>query len=93
MLKNLTAEAARSSVRISVTYAAAGFLFIGGTLLITYLLFSGKTDKAVSLFMAIMPVTASIIAFWFGNRQVKTQPPNPNENEGQEMQGRDANQG
>lgn len=67
---NFSLERARSRVRISVTYIAAGFLFLGGGAFIVVLLLQNKTDDAIELFNIIMPVTATIIAFWFGTRGV-----------------------
>ena len=59
----------RSNVRIVITYAAAGFLFIGGYGMVVYLLACGKIEAAKSLFLSILPVSAAVISFWFGGRK------------------------
>jgi len=59
----------RSLVRVLVTYIAAAFLFGGGAILIGYFaLFAKDMEKAITLFTTILPVSASIISFWFGTR-------------------------
>ncbi len=58
----------RSMVRVNVTKFAALFLFVGGTIMITAFMFVKDYSMAKDLFLAIMPVSASIIAFWFGGR-------------------------
>ena len=62
-------ESRRSMVRVYVTYAAAIFLFGGGAILIATLFFTGKTDEAKDLFLAIMPVSAAVISYWFATRR------------------------
>lgn len=75
-------EKARSQVRISVTYMAALFLFGGGTLFILFLLYKKRTSDAIDLFNIILPVTTTIIAFWFGTRGVsKDEQRGPNSQE------------
>ena len=61
-------ESRRSQVRVRVTYGAAGFLFIGGALMIAVLLFMEDKDSAKDLFLAIMPVSAGILSYWFASR-------------------------
>jgi len=78
-IQRMNMEKARSSVRILVTYVAAGFLFLGGTLFICSLLWKGKTDEAISLFTSILPVASSIIAFWFGTRRIDSEPKPPDQ--------------
>ena len=58
----------RSMVRVNVTKFAALFLFVGGAILITAFMIIKDYVMAKDLFLAIMPVSASIIAFWFGGR-------------------------
>ena len=58
----------RSLVRVHVTKFAALFLFAGGAIMITVFMLVKNYDMAKDLFLAIMPVSASIIAFWFGGR-------------------------
>ena len=48
-------ERRRSLVRISVTYAASAFLFVGGLVLIGILIIDGRTDTAKDLFLRILP--------------------------------------
>jgi len=61
-------ETRKSRVRVIVTYAAAGFLFGGGTVFISFLIWTGQKDDALDLFQTTFPVCAAIIAFWFGGR-------------------------
>ena len=61
-------ENCRSLVRICVTYGAAFFLFGGGALFIVFLIRSDKQDEALNLFNTILPVSASILAYWFAGR-------------------------
>ena len=62
-------ESRRSMVRVYVTYAAAAFVFGGGAILIAVLFFMGKGDEAKDLFLAIMPVGAAVISYWFATRR------------------------
>ena len=62
-------EDRRSNVRVFVTYGAAIFLFLGGGCLVTILALEGMHDKAISLFMTIVPVSSGVIAFWFAGRR------------------------
>ena len=61
-------ESRKSLVRVIVTYASAGFLFGGGALFIVFLIWTGRRDEALSLFNAILPVSAAIISYWFAGR-------------------------
>lgn len=61
-------ESRRSLVRIGVTYGAALFLFLGGALMIAWLLLKGDTDNAKDMFLAIMPVSAAVLSYWFASR-------------------------
>ncbi len=61
-------ENRKSNVRVFVTYGATAFLFGGGALFILYLLVTKQVDHAVNLFQTILPVSAAIISYWFGNR-------------------------
>lgn len=58
----------RSMVRVQITILASWFLFVGGALLIGFFLYAKDYPMAKDMFVAIMPVSASIIAFWFGGR-------------------------
>ncbi len=61
-------ENRRSRVRVWVTYWAATFLFVGGSVFIALLIWTGKLNEALTLFGTILPVSAAIIAYWFGGR-------------------------
>ncbi len=62
-------ESRRSQVRVLVTYGAALFLFLGGAAMIAvFLLLMEDTDSAKDLFLAIMPVSAGILSYWFASR-------------------------
>ena len=67
-------ESRKSRVRVIVTYGAAGFLFLGGPLLILVLFCLEKYDLALNLFMSILPVSAAIISYWFAGRSKATPP-------------------
>ena len=67
--KDKNQERRKSNVRIAVTYIAAGFLFGGGTIFIAFLVWTGRRDEAISLFNAILPVSAAVISFWFAGRK------------------------
>ena len=63
-----TREARKSLVRVVVTYGAAGFLFIGGTFFILFLIWTGQRTDAIALFNTILPVSAAIVSYWFAGR-------------------------
>lgn len=59
----------KSFVRIWITYLAAGFLFAACPLVAIILIFCGKCDDlGEKILFAIIPVSGSIIAYWFGGR-------------------------
>lgn len=60
--------ARKSAVRVLVTYIAAGFLFIVGAGFVAALLARGQLDEAKNVFLAILPVSAAVITFWFAGR-------------------------
>ncbi len=62
-------ENRKSQVRVKVTYWAAAFLFGGGSLFIVFYIFKGMEQQANALFLAILPVSASIVSFWFASRK------------------------
>ena len=64
-------EAIKSWVRVVITYIAALFLFVGGTLFILYLLNTKQVDKALNLFNTLLPVAAAIISYWFAGRSIQ----------------------
>ena len=52
-----------------VTYMAAGFLFIVGAALVAYFVATDKTGDGKDLFLAILPVAAAIVTYWFATRR------------------------
>ena len=44
-------------------------LFLGGAELIAALFAANQHDKAINLFMAILPVSSGIVAYWFATRK------------------------
>ena len=61
-------NARKSAVRILVTYLAAGFLFVVGPGFVAFLLILGQIEDAKNVFMAILPISAAVITFWFAGR-------------------------
>lgn len=63
-------ESSRSAVRVIVTYMAAGFLFIVGSAVVGYFL-ATQPDKTTGkdIFLAILPVAAAIVTYWFATRR------------------------
>ena len=59
----------RSAVRMIVTYVAAGFLFIVGAAISGYLIGSGNAAEGKDVFLAILPVAAAVVTYWFATRQ------------------------
>ena len=56
-------------VRILVTYIATSFIFVGGLGLIALAIYSSfNLETAKDLYLSILPVATSIIAYWFGSR-------------------------
>ncbi|MDE0646047.1 MAG: hypothetical protein OXH84_07430 [Gammaproteobacteria bacterium] len=72
---NSTAEAAReqkrSDVRIRITYGAAIFLFLFCPVVAIILACVNQWALAEKVVFAIIPVSGSIIAYWFGGRNNK----------------------
>ena len=66
-----TIDERRSRVRVQVTYLAAGFLFVGGAAFIGAMVLIKEYDIAKELFTTILPISASIVAYWFGTRGVR----------------------
>ena len=64
-------ELRKSRVRVMVTYGAALFLFLGGAIFIAFLVWTQRRDEAITLFNTILPVAASILAYWFAGRSNK----------------------
>lgn len=58
----------KSRVRVVVTYLAASFLFLVGPVFSGWLFFCGDKQKAIDLFMTILPVASAIVSFWFAGR-------------------------
>ena len=70
---NIEIENWKSAVRISVTYLAAIYTFIGSGILIGILLFGGEGsannfEDAKDLFMLVLPVATGVITYWFASR-------------------------
>lgn len=61
-------ETRKSAVRVLVTYIAAGFLFVVGAGFVAALLALDKVEDAKNVFLAILPVSAAVITFWFAGR-------------------------
>ncbi|MCY3827150.1 MAG: hypothetical protein OXG10_07235 [Candidatus Dadabacteria bacterium] len=62
-------EIKKSQVRVRVTYWSAAFLFAGGYVLTGALFWKGKYTEAKDMFLAILPVSAAVISFWFAGRK------------------------
>ena len=80
-------EAARSKVRIRVTYIMTLVYAVAALYLIYRLLKNGQVEFAIAIFSGIASTAAGIIAFWFGTRQTQKSdkakaPPKPDEAEG-----------
>lgn len=77
-------EERRSWVRVTVTYAAAAYVFIGSLALIAALwidpLDAQKLTTAKDVFMMVLPVATGIITYWFASR--KPDEPTPKSEEG-----------
>lgn len=58
----------RAKVRVVITYIAAAFLFGGGAVFISFLIWTGQKEDALHLFSALLPVAAAVISFWFAGR-------------------------
>ena len=67
-----TIDERRSRVRVQVTYFAAGFLFFGGATFIGAMVAIKEYDIAKELFTTILPISASIVAYWFGTRGIRS---------------------
>ena len=61
----------KSFVRISVTYVATFFLFVGGSIFIIYLIIIEDTNNALNIFNSLLPIGSGVIAFWFASRNKK----------------------
>ena len=59
----------RSAVRMIVTYVAAGFLFVVGAAIAGYLIATGKNNEGKDVFLAILPIAAAIVTYWFATRK------------------------
>ena len=65
---NEARDTRKSAVRVLVTYIAAGFLFVVGAGFIGALFAIGEVEDAKNVFLAILPVSAAVITFWFAGR-------------------------
>lgn len=68
-------ESNRSLVRMLVTYMAAGFLFIVGAALVAFFVATNKTGDGKDLFLAILPVAAAVVTYWFATRKGEAMKP------------------
>lgn len=64
-------ERRKSLVRVAITYFAAIFLFLFCPVSAIILACVNQWDLAEKLIFAIIPVSGSIIAYWFGGRNVQ----------------------
>lgn len=62
-------ENRRSAVRIGVTYVAAGFLFLVGAGAVGFLFAIGDIETGKDMFLAILPVAAAIVTYWYASRK------------------------
>ena len=71
-------EERRSRVRRWTSYAAVAFLFGGGAGIIGYILWEFRDiDKAIDLFMMIVPIASGIIGYWFAEQKRTTKEKQP----------------
>lgn len=71
-----TIESRKSRVRVLVTYAAAGWVFLGSILLIIFMslvtIFANQYEQIVNdakgVFTMVLPVATGIITYWFASR-------------------------
>ena len=68
-------ERRRSAVRVTVTYIAAGFLFVGGAVVVGYFLGTNQTSEGKDVFFSILPVAAAVISYWFAKRSDNSMTP------------------
>lgn len=59
----------RSLVRIIVTYAATGYVFIGSIALIIALWSAEDLSAAKEIFTMVLPIATGIITYWFASRK------------------------
>ena len=71
--RELEQDSRKGAVRVLVTYLASGFLFVVGAGFVGTLLVLGLVEDAKNVFLAILPVAAAIVTFWFAGRN--NQPP------------------
>ena len=67
-------EERKSKVRVRLTYAAAGFLFGIGLLLVGWFMYRDDVDKALTVFSTVLPTTTFIIGYWFAKRSGESSP-------------------
>ena len=67
-------EDRKSKVRVRLTYAAAGFLFGIGLLLVGWFMYRDDVDKALTVFSTVLPTTTFIIGYWFAKRSGESSP-------------------
>ena len=68
-------EAKRSNVRVLVTYFAAGFIFIGGIIVLISGWFTsvseGKLSAVKDFYQTILPIATTVVTYWFASRRPK----------------------
>jgi len=66
-------ESRRSLVRVIVTYAAAGFIFVGGLVVLVSGALPATPDTKISaikdFYLIILPVATTVITYWFASRK------------------------
>ena len=83
-------ELRRNHVRVLVTYAAAVYLFLFGPAVVICLFKApaengGNVAAAKDMFMSLLPIASSIVAYWFAARR-----PSDNKPAGQPRQENDS---
>ena len=78
-------EDRKSKVRVRLTYAAAGFLFGVGLLLVGWFMYREDVDKALTVFSTVLPTTTFIIGYWFAKRTGES--PRSGNGEGSQVEG------
>ncbi len=69
----------RSLVRIIVTYAATGYVFIGSIALIIALWVAEDLSAAKEVFTMVLPIATGIITYWFASRKPEQDLQGPND--------------
>ena len=67
-------EHRRSRVRVGITWFAAAFLFGGGAIMVGWRLVYERYEDAQDLFLTILPIASSIVAYGFATRATRQDP-------------------